>query len=473
MGALSLLGLIPLGVLDVVVALPVTGLLLAWTLGPEETPRAHPVAGGRRTLIAGAVMAGCYAVVALLPQETALILALPWNPDLSLLAVTACAAVTVVLPLLMAESPAPVEQLPDRRLVVSRRNLVLATTGLVTVTFAHVGGQSLLAVGALTLTLAPVLLASRLRYLRRGRLQLGLLRHPWRREVRAHLLQALATIALCCLVAGAVQAGLFDPLRLDLSPAEYRVFQGALLGCLVLLALLALIPLRRLYLATNVLLAVGVVVLATQLVAIYRPPGGAVTIDNPLVGEWYVVQGGRSELVNNHQVAQAQHHALDIVQLRGGRSHARDGAALEDYYAFGQPLLAPADGIVTSVVDVYPDQRIGTVNLKHQEGNQVVVDVGTGHYVVFAHIMRGSPRVEVGDRVRRGQAMARVGNSGNSDQPHLHLQVQNRPTLDVFDPGEGFATSPLLLRDVIVTRHGVPENQPQGDLRRGDSFHSQ
>jgi murein DD-endopeptidase MepM/ murein hydrolase activator NlpD len=87
-------------------------------------------------------------------------------------------------------------------------------------------------------------------------------------------------------------------------------------------------------------------------------------------------------------------------------------------------------------------------------GNHVVLDIGGGRYVLYGHLALGSLRVRVGDDVRRGQVLGHVGDSGNSDAPHLHLQVQNRPTFDIED--RALRTYPFVL-DATVP-----------DPRRGD-----
>jgi murein DD-endopeptidase MepM/ murein hydrolase activator NlpD len=55
----------------------------------------------------------------------------------------------------------------------------------------------------------------------------------------------------------------------------------------------------------------------------------------------------------------------------------------------------------------------------------VIVDIGSGRYAFYAHLQPGSPRVKVGDRVRRGQVLGLVGNSGNSTEPHLHFHLSD------------------------------------------------
>src|SRR5215211_429824 len=92
------------------------------------------------------------------------------------------------------------------------------------------------------------------------------------------------------------------------------------------MAALALLPRRQISLATNLLVAIGLSFLAVQLVEVNRAPSGPVVIDWPLAGEWYVVHGGRSDLINAHYpsrlplIGPEQADALDVVQVQNGRS---------------------------------------------------------------------------------------------------------------------------------------------------------
>jgi murein DD-endopeptidase MepM/ murein hydrolase activator NlpD len=118
------------------------------------------------------------------------------------------------------------------------------------------------------------------------------------------------------------------------------------------------------------------------------------------------------------------------------------------------------------VIDTRPDAPVGDSDLEHPEGNAVVIDIGGGRYVLYAHLKRGSARVDVGDTVVSGQVIGLVGDSGNSDEPHVHIQVQNSPTFDVTD--DELETYPILFRDTIVIRDGYANAPTDADVRRGD-----
>ena len=308
-----------------------------------------------------------------------------------------------------------------------------------------------------------MLASSRAWSARRGRIELGLLRHPLRREMRAHLVQGL-NIWLCCgLLGGIVAAGGAHYARIgfSLNAAQFNVVIAAFAAGLVLLAALAVVPRRRVYVATNVVVALLSGFLALQLVRISVPPTDPVVLDSPLAGEWFVYNGGRSVLLNGHSPNES--NAIDFLRLgANGRTHTGGaGAPLTDYAGFGSPVLAPADGRIVEVADGYADTPPGT-NGDHS--NTLVVDIGGGRYVVMGHLKQGSVTVEVGDVVRRGQPLAAVGNTGNTNEPHLHLQVQDSPT----GREDADRTYPMVFRNVHITRGGAWPLGDSRELRTGD-----
>ncbi|MET3211876.1 UNVERIFIED_CONTAM: hypothetical protein ABIC26_004844 [Paenibacillus sp. PvR008] len=147
--------------------------------------------------------------------------------------------------------------------------------------------------------------------------------------------------------------------------------------------------------------------------------------DWPLKGDWFIVWGGTNALVNYHYEYESQRYAYDIIQNKDGYSYKGDRLKNESYYAFGQPVLAPASGTVVSVVNHIPDNEpVGVMNEKVPAGNEVVIDHG-GEYSVLAHMKNGSVKVKVGDKVKSGDEVGLLGNSGNSSEAHLHFQVSD------------------------------------------------
>jgi murein DD-endopeptidase MepM/ murein hydrolase activator NlpD len=112
-----------------------------------------------------------------------------------------------------------------------------------------------------------------------------------------------------------------------------------------------------------------------------------------------------------------------------GKTHRQDTRRNEDYYAFGRELLAPADGIVTEVIDGVRDNAPGSMNPLSALGNAVFIQHTEHEVSVLAHLKQGSTKVKAGDKVTRGRVIGLCGNSGNSSEPHLHYHLQNLPVI--------------------------------------------
>jgi murein DD-endopeptidase len=125
-----------------------------------------------------------------------------------------------------------------------------------------------------------------------------------------------------------------------------------------------------------------------------------------------------------------QRFATDWIKLGpDGRAFHGDSLVNSNWYGYGVPLVAVADGIVTaskdSIVENVPFSpgMAVPITVETVGGNHVILDLGGGRYAYYAHLQPGSLEVKRGDRVRRGQPIGLLGNSGNSRAPHLHFQV--------------------------------------------------
>jgi hypothetical protein len=175
-----------------------------------------------------------------------------------------------------------------------------------------------------------------------------------------------------------------------------------------------------------------------------------IELDLPFRGEWYVVWGGRFVDDNYHAVSRSQRFASDLSIMKNGATHHGDGAKLTDYYCYGMEILAPGPGTIVWVCDSLPDQEIGTRNLAQPVGNGVIIDHSNGEFSVLAHMQPGSLRVNVGDTVDAGTVLGRVGNSGNTTEPHIHYHVQDGPDLAT---AEGL---PVRFKLIIVDGEEAP-----------------
>ncbi len=134
----------------------------------------------------------------------------------------------------------------------------------------------------------------------------------------------------------------------------------------------------------------------------------------------------------NGQLWAAERFAIDYVQIGpGGRIFAGDKTKPESYPFFGTDIHAVADGKVVSVLDGLPEQVAGRsptgLSLDQYGGNHIVQDIGDGNYAFYAHLKTGSVKVKPGDELTTGQVIGSLGNTGNSDAPHLHFHVMSTP----------------------------------------------
>jgi murein DD-endopeptidase MepM/ murein hydrolase activator NlpD len=183
----------------------------------------------------------------------------------------------------------------------------------------------------------------------------------------------------------------------------------------------------------------------------------------PFTGEWYVYWGGRAAFQNRHVAARDQRFAYDFLILargRTGQSYRDTGASNTDYYCYGQPIFAPANGIVVGRETELDDNTPGEMNPKFALGNHVILDHGCGEFSFFGHFQHGTVVVRSGDHVRCGQLLGRCGNSGNSSEPHLHYHLQNSSIPFRGDGLPAFfveylADGKLIVRGEPVARHTV------------------
>ena len=118
-------------------------------------------------------------------------------------------------------------------------------------------------------------------------------------------------------------------------------------------------------------------------------------------------------------------HALDFVQHgTDGKTFKNQGFDLGDYYCFGQKILSPVEGTVVATCGDQADNPIGAVDNQKNWGNYLIIRSYAGYFVLLAHLKKDSLLVRTGDLVSAGKPIAQCGNSGYSQEPHLHLQVQ-------------------------------------------------
>jgi hypothetical protein len=186
------------------------------------------------------------------------------------------------------------------------------------------------------------------------------------------------------------------------------------------------------------------------------------TLRLPFEGNWFVFWGGRSALVNHHVASPSQRFACDFIIMKDGKSFEGNGIVNEEFIAWGKPVLAPGDGIITTVVNDVEDNAPRKMNPAAPAGNHVIIDHGNGEYSLLAHFQKGSITVKTGDSVKAGTVLGRCGNSGNTSEPHLHYHLQNSPN---FPEGRGL---PAQFQHYSADGKDVERGEPH----RGQTIHS-
>jgi murein DD-endopeptidase MepM/ murein hydrolase activator NlpD len=191
---------------------------------------------------------------------------------------------------------------------------------------------------------------------------------------------------------------------------------------------------------------------ALGLAASYLPRAavaGAVDLRAPVAGRWVALNSPADRVPSHGTHGYGQTYAIDLVHdpEPGARPTFGSGGGFRppaDFPAFGAPVLAPADATVVRVRQGARDHRTRTtwpavvvmmLEAMLREvtgpgrilGNHVVLRLDDATYVTLAHLQRGSVEVAPGERVVAGRRLAACGNSGNSSEPHVHLQVTDHP----------------------------------------------
>jgi Peptidase family M23 len=178
-----------------------------------------------------------------------------------------------------------------------------------------------------------------------------------------------------------------------------------------------------------------------------------VELGYPFRGRWLVQNSPANRVPSHGTGVFATAYAIDFVPVDArGRSAPFTLASLvrpeapERSPGFGRPILAPASGVVAAVHDGEPDHELfrGLPSVGYAlsqgrraangwaalAGNHVLIELEPGVVVALCHLRRGSVSVLRGQQVTTGTPVGQCGNSGNSTEPHLHLQAMNHPDAD-------------------------------------------
>lgn len=184
-------------------------------------------------------------------------------------------------------------------------------------------------------------------------------------------------------------------------------------------------------------------------------PDTALTIGPPLRGHTWLVDEGPgnakahhwgSVLAENGVATIPQRFAIDFFGLNEA-GHAVESpldklnqTANTQWTGFGADVLAVHDAIVRDLRDGIPDHaplaplpEVTDITARGAYGNFVILELAPGIFAHYAHLQNGSIRVHPGQHVKRGEALAHLGDSGNAGGPHLHFHLSDRVTFELSE----------------------------------------
>jgi hypothetical protein len=166
-----------------------------------------------------------------------------------------------------------------------------------------------------------------------------------------------------------------------------------------------------------------------------------VLLGPPLLGKGYLAGDGccdtirhvRALLPLNGRFTLAQRFAIDWEQIDDqNRLVKGDPGKLENYTIFGKDVIAVANGTVVTMRNDLAEQSPGklpdNLPIDQADGNFVVLDIGNGAFALYAHMQPGSVKVAAGAKIKAGDVLGKVGNTGNTSAPHLHFHVMDGPS---------------------------------------------
>ena len=173
-------------------------------------------------------------------------------------------------------------------------------------------------------------------------------------------------------------------------------------------------------------------------VAINRQP--AMLIKPPVTGEGWLVSSGCCKpnihrdlriAIDGVRIETAETFAIDWAKVKNGRIFDGDGSKVEQHYAFGEDVLAVADGTVVSIQDGKPETTPNVPMIPETKedygGNHVILEIAPNVFALYVHLHPGSLTVKVGEVVKAGTPLAKIGNTGPSMGPHLHFGLSDKP----------------------------------------------
>ncbi len=169
--------------------------------------------------------------------------------------------------------------------------------------------------------------------------------------------------------------------------------------------------------------------------------------------EGLIGQGGSSILINYHHTdTTSQQYALDILKLNsyGMRAQGLQPDDLNKYAIYSDTIFSPCDCKIVKIKDGLDNVQIGKVDNINPAGNHIILQY-EDNLILMAHMLKMSIMVSAGDIVKKGQPLARVGNSGRTTQPHLHMHaIARTDTSKIIEGGNGI---PIYFEGKFPTRN--------------------
>lgn len=237
--------------------------------------------------------------------------------------------------------------------------------------------------------------------------------------------------------------------RSDLRRRLQRASAPLIVLGLLVVAASVVFELGRFSITGSVLIVGG---LALLFLRTEQPDREPIVVSPPVRGRWIAINSPAAKVPSHGTRELGQAYAIDLV-------HAPDpdqewqavhrwppARRPESFPGFGQPIVAPAGGLVVAasgwqrdhwsrnsplglaylMVEMLIRALLSMLDGRFVLGNHVVLDLGDGVFAVFAHLRRGSVQVRSGDRVQAGDQLGECGNSGNTSEPHLHFHLMDR-----------------------------------------------
>jgi len=145
----------------------------------------------------------------------------------------------------------------------------------------------------------------------------------------------------------------------------------------------------------------------------------------PFNGSWVVIQGGRAMYDNSYAASDDNRYSVSFAYVKDGMTYQNNGRQNSDYFCYGQPVLAPAAGVVVQSAGNSADHAPGRVPEVQSRGNYVVIGHGNSEYSLLPYLKAGSLKVRPGQHVKQGDVVGECGNSGSSFAPHVEYSLQN------------------------------------------------